>query len=260
MRDSNGPASRFAVLLVSVYFVALAIVFFVALFLLWPGMNMSSRIAELPPDVRVLLIALTSAGLGSVINGTTSFVDFVGGRLLKASWIIWYLFRPLIGMTTGFVVYAAMRGGILKADSAVDVLNPYAVVAITAVAGFLSDHIVNKLNEYGAIRFRSGAVRADKLDIADEITISAVTPLQGSTAGGTEVVITGSGFSSGAQVFFGDKPATSVVVSENGRTITAISPPHSEVGSVDLVVANPDGNRCAVQYRIEDEQYRIEDE
>jgi hypothetical protein len=253
----NKLASGSVVATVSVYYVALAILFLIALFFLWPGMKMLARIDELPSDVRILLLALAAAGLGSIINATTSFADFVGNRSLAPSWILWFLFRPLIGMSTGMVVYAALRGGILKADSAVDVLNPYAVVTVAAVAGFLSKHIVDKLNYYASERFRTGAneYRRDELVPPPPPQISAVMPREGPMSGGTEVVITGTGFASGVDVFFDDEPASSV---ENDQArITATSPAFSEETRVNLAVINPDGQKSvllrAYQYLRRDE-------
>ena len=69
-------------------------------------------------------------------------------------------------------------------------------------------------------------------------TVSAIAPATGSTAGGTAVTITGSGFVSGATVSIGGVAATSVVV-VNATTITAVTGAHV-AATVDVVVTNPD--------------------
>ena len=70
-------------------------------------------------------------------------------------------------------------------------------------------------------------------------SVTSVSPNRGPTAGGTAVTITGNNFSSGATATFGGVTASNVVVT-NATTITAVTPPNS-VGSVNVVVANPNG-------------------
>lgn len=63
--------------------------------------------------------------------------------------------------------------------------------------------------------------------------ISEVTPSQGRSAGGTEVVIHGGDFHDVTAVKFGGRPATSFAV-QNSEEITAVSPPG--IGEVDITV------------------------
>ncbi len=70
-------------------------------------------------------------------------------------------------------------------------------------------------------------------------TVAAVSPSSGTTAGGTTVTVTGSGFAAGAGVSFGGTAATGVVVS-SATSITATTPAHA-AGAVDVVVTNSDG-------------------
>jgi len=75
-------------------------------------------------------------------------------------------------------------------------------------------------------------------------TISGVTPSTGSTAGGTPITISGSGFKSGATVTIGDVAAANVVVVDSS-TITATTPLGPIDGTVStprsVTVRNPDG-------------------
>jgi phosphatidylinositol-3-phosphatase len=70
-------------------------------------------------------------------------------------------------------------------------------------------------------------------------TVTSVTPASGTTAGGTSITISGSGFAAGATVAVGGTSATNVVVS-NSTTITATTSAHA-AGSVDVVVTNSNG-------------------
>jgi hypothetical protein len=69
-------------------------------------------------------------------------------------------------------------------------------------------------------------------------TVTAITPVSGTTAGGTSVSITGTGFLAGAKVSLGGASATSVTV-VNSATITATTATHA-AGEVNVVVMNSD--------------------
>jgi plastocyanin len=70
-------------------------------------------------------------------------------------------------------------------------------------------------------------------------TISGIAPASATTAGGTVVTVTGTGFAAGATVSFDGAAASGVVVA-SATAITATTPPHA-AGSVDVAVTNPDG-------------------
>lgn len=65
-------------------------------------------------------------------------------------------------------------------------------------------------------------------------TLHSVSPASGPVAGGSQVILTGSGFAEGATVHFGDVPATSVTVI-NANVIAAIVPAQA-AGNVDVTV------------------------
>ncbi|MHB8873711.1 MAG: IPT/TIG domain-containing protein [Myxococcaceae bacterium] len=68
--------------------------------------------------------------------------------------------------------------------------------------------------------------------------ISSVSPIAGTTEGGTLATLSGSGFKPGALVFFGGRPASGVTPGAMQLTaLTPLAPP----GVVDVVVTNPDG-------------------
>ncbi len=70
----------------------------------------------------------------------------------------------------------------------------------------------------------------------------SVSPASGPASGGTSVTITGKYFQSGATVYFGGAPATSVVV-VSPTQITAVTPAYQGpvVGNVTITVRNSDG-------------------
>ena len=64
-------------------------------------------------------------------------------------------------------------------------------------------------------------------------TLTAIAPMQGSTAGGTAVTLTGTHFTTGTTVTFGGTPATAVVV-VNETTVTCLTP--AGAGTVDCAI------------------------
>jgi IPT/TIG domain len=75
-------------------------------------------------------------------------------------------------------------------------------------------------------------------------TVSAISPLTGTVAGGTPVTITGTGFLMGATVSLGGTAATGATV-VNGTSIRATTRA-SAAGVVDVVVTNPDNQRSTL--------------
>ncbi|OFX18782.1 MAG: hypothetical protein A2V77_16195 [Anaeromyxobacter sp. RBG_16_69_14] len=73
--------------------------------------------------------------------------------------------------------------------------------------------------------------------------LAALTPAVGSTLGGTQVALTGSGFASGATVTFGGVAATTSAIS--ATSILATTPAHA-AGAVDVKVTNPDAHSATL--------------
>lgn len=96
-------------------------------------------------------------------------------------------------------------------------------------------------NFYG---YNQSSTYAPKLDItytpgaAPAPTVTSVAASSGSTAGGTNVTITGTGFVATPTVTFGGTSATNVVW-VNSTTLTCTTPAHA-AGAVNVVVTNPD--------------------
>ena len=69
--------------------------------------------------------------------------------------------------------------------------------------------------------------------------VTAVSPVEGVLAGGTPILLTGSGFVVGATVTIGGQPARNVVVT-SGTQITAVTPAGAP-GSATILITNPGG-------------------
>ena len=76
--------------------------------------------------------------------------------------------------------------------------------------------------------------------------LGSVSPVSGTTAGGTPVTLAGTGLA-GASVSFGGTAATGVVVNAGGTQITAVTPAHA-AGAVSLTVTTTGGTSGAVTF------------
>ncbi|MEK6986280.1 MAG: IPT/TIG domain-containing protein [Candidatus Thermoplasmatota archaeon] len=99
-------------------------------------------------------------------------------------------------------------------------LIPLAIVALLAVSLF------------GALPVQAAPAFA---------ATSPITPATGTSHGGTNVTITGTGFVEGLIVKFGAKPATAI--STTGTSISATTP-SAAAGPVDVTIINPDGSQA----------------
>jgi hypothetical protein len=81
------------------------------------------------------------------------------------------------------------------------------------------------------------------LYLAPVPAVSSMSPGSGPTAGGTSVIITGTNFTGATAVTFGGTSASFTV--NSATQITAVSPPHA-AGTVDVLVATPNGTSAPV--------------
>ena len=117
---------------------------------------------------------------------------------------------------------------------------------INSFGGISEDKIVNATGSYNATAtmtsggwvMQMATFRAQTSGRNLAPTVSGVSPTSGTTAGGTPVTITGTGFLAGATVSLGGTAATGVTVVRS-TSITAIAPAHA-AGAVNVVVTNTD--------------------
>jgi hypothetical protein len=86
----------------------------------------------------------------------------------------------------------------------------------------------------------SANTAADNFTFTGGPVVTAVTPAVGSTAGGTLVTVTGSGFTGTTSVTFGGVAGTSVSVL-SATSLTVVSPAHA-AGTVDVIVTTAAGS------------------
>jgi hypothetical protein len=117
-------------------------------------------------DVDLLLLVLLAGALGAWIHVGRSYVDFVGNRTFRVTWIPWYLLHPLLGSGLALIFYLSVRGGFFITGTKGSDVNPYGITAVAALVGLFSKQATNKLAEVFDTLFRSdkGKDLKDKLD------------------------------------------------------------------------------------------------
>ncbi|MBI3650153.1 MAG: IPT/TIG domain-containing protein [Acidobacteria bacterium] len=132
---------------------------------------------------------------------------------------------------TGFIAGATVTLGGAAATS-VTVVSSTSITATTPphAAGAVNVVVTNSDNQSGTL--------TNGFTYNPPPTVTAISPASGSTAGGTTVTITGTGFRSGATLTLGGSAATGVSVISS-TSITATTPAHA-AGAVNVVVTNSD--------------------
>ena len=115
-------------------------------------------------EKRVILLVILAGFLGSYVHITTSFSNFVGNSKFEATWMWWYILRPLVGMTLALIFYLVFRGGLFSGDTSAIDLNLYGVLTISALSGLFSDRATLKLAEIYDSLFKPNDNREGKLN------------------------------------------------------------------------------------------------
>lgn len=124
--------------------------------------------------------------------------------------------------------------GTTSAGAIVDMTFNRAVVRVPATfaVGTYTLGIANGAGNLAAI--------GPRVEVAGAFTLSSAAPQCGSSAGGTKITITGTGFASGARVWFGGAESSNVnVISSTKIEATA---PEGHLGWAVVRVANPNGD------------------
>jgi hypothetical protein len=251
------PAGWVWVSILGVYLVVLATVTIYLAVKLWPDCvngvcdeivfgfePWALKTTDIDQDERLFWTAVIFGAIGSYIHVAASFSDYVGNRRLMVSWIWWFVLRTPIGIALAVVFYAAIRAGFLTGnagDASTNVVNPFGIAAMSAMAGMFSKQAADKLNEVFTTLFKTSGdqERGDKLTpVAPKI--ESITPPQLRSADAThDLAIKGAGFNTLAKVKANDKEfapsavtATDIKVVLSGLTLKAGD-------TVNVVVKNP---------------------
>jgi hypothetical protein len=203
-------------------------------------------------DVALLLLVAVLSALGSYVHAATSFVDFAGNRRLVVSWIWWYVFRILIGVSLAEIFYFAIRAGFLGTDTPASDINPYGIAAIAGLVGLFSKQATDKLSEVFTTLFRTEPhtgdnTRDDGLANPEPVALEVEPPKLDVNSTLLDITLRGEGFVDVSAVrvsrpsLEGGSPVPREVkyVSPNELTVTLKPEDVAEAGSLSLTVFNP---------------------
>jgi hypothetical protein len=126
------------------------------------------------PDIRMLLLVMIAAAIGSSIHAAKVYAFRQGNRNQEDSWVPWYFMRFPTGIGIALIFYLVIRGGVLADQNAtVNALNPFGITAISALAGMFSLQASRKLEEIFEGIFRTAPKPPAKLEIRKPKEIKA---------------------------------------------------------------------------------------
>ena len=118
----------------------------------------SVRIAQ---DGALILLAAVAGALGAFLHAATSLTDFVGNRRFQGSWTAWYFLRLPVGAALAVLFYLVIRAGFITGNAGSDVVNPYGIAAIAALAGMFAKQATDKLREVFETLFKVADGKGD---------------------------------------------------------------------------------------------------
>jgi len=190
---------------------------------------------------RLFLMVVAAGALGGTLHALRSLFWYVGNRQLRQSWILMYVLLPFSGAAVAVVFFLIASAGLYTVQGT----GSFVLIGLATLVGMFSPQAVEKLKKIAegiltTVPPGSDHAPPQKPDTPGpgDLKVKSVASDSGSTAGGEEVKITGTGFTNGATVSFGGTAGTNVIVNSAGE-ITATTPAHS-AGPVDVVVTNPD--------------------
>jgi hypothetical protein len=183
---------------------------------------------------KLLLLVVLAGALGGVLHAGRSLFSFVGNRNLRVSWLWMYYLLPLSGAVTGALFFLVMLAGLFSVQGNT-AQSFFLTIGIAAIVGMFSQQAVEKLKQISEAILTKLPPSADQKP--KPLTLLAVAPSHGPSAGSTAVILTGTGFARGATVSFGGVLATEVKVTS--ERIDAVTPAHP-AAKVDVEVCNPD--------------------
>lgn len=205
------------------------------------------------PSGKHLFVLIILAGmLGGILHAARSLWWYVGHRDLRWSWVLMYILLPFIGAAMALVFYLIIIAGFLP--NAPSKNATLFVLATAALVGMFSQQAALKLTDIANALFSKPAsgsearpqksLPASAPDAAETTALTAnkMSRLTGTTAGGDEVTITGTGFSDATTVTFDRVTAAIKPGSVSPTSITVLTPAHA---AEEVEVEVKSGNQSA---------------
>jgi hypothetical protein len=159
------------------------------------------------------------------------------------SWALWHYTRPLIGVSLAIISWLIFQAGILAVGSvpgsASGVTAPpnllfYLIAFVVGYREQVFRELIKRVSD--VILMPAGSAAAG----ATQPVIAGLNPVNGRTAGGDTVTITGSGLSGTTAVTFGRSAASNVRVVSDAQV--AVTTPPGNAGSVNVTLTTNGGS------------------
>ena len=194
-------------------------------------------------DERLILLVIIAGMLGAFVHGATSLADFTGNYNFKKTWTLFYVLRPVIGMSLALVFYFMIRGGFLTTNAGAQDINPYGIAALAGMVGMFSKQATDKLSEVFSTLFKSteGGDKKRKDPLGTKaMVISKVDPPQLTVGSQNRTIqLSGSNFVSGATVMVNDDPQTTTFTSASQLSAELKPGLVAQPGILKVKVVNP---------------------
>lgn len=162
-------------------------------------------------QVGLFVVVSASGALGASLHAVRSLYWYTGNRDLKWSWAPMYLLLPAVGAVLGTVFYIVLRGGLFSQQVNSTAASPYGFAAVAALVGLFSEQAIVKLKQVFSALLASAETGEDHFAAA--VKIDSFVPNAGPP--GTEVTITGSGFTGTIAVSFNKSLVRPTTVSDS---------------------------------------------
>lgn len=130
-----------------------------------------------------LLLAVVGAVVGSVVQAGHLFSRRVGRNTFEASYLVWYLLRPLLSALLGMAFLAVVRGGLVTlSPGGAATSAPVLAFSSGALAGLFLDAVLQKMRALlGALPVNIEATRQTPPDGAGALAAQEA-PVKGAAA------------------------------------------------------------------------------
>ena len=212
----------------------------------WTWVN---RLLGPSAEIRLLVLVMISAAIGSSIQAAKSFAAFTGRNEYNVNWNWWYFLRFPTGIGIALLMYCVIRGGFMPgslADQSVaGAVNPFGVAGLSALVGMFSREAADKLQELFGTFFRtSEGTQFPSVDPIPDVAHKA-------SGKALEIDVKGKNFKQGvtAQV---DGAARKVVSAKLPTSlVVALEPADvATLGDKKLKVINAGGQSTEVTFKV----------
>ncbi len=118
-----------------------------------------------------VMVAVAGA-LGGMVHVLRSLSWYVGNRLLRRSWVPFYVLRPIIGAAMATLLYFVIRAGFFSPSASTTEASPYGFAAVAGLAGLFTDQALEKLKKVAEELFEEPPQGKDTVTAEPEVEVA----------------------------------------------------------------------------------------